>query len=494
MAYERDSSYRRVFDQAQAPAFMAMLASRHGSGSSQAVDPVYLDLGCASGHTILALAPLYPHITFIGLDFNPAHIATAAAEAERLVLPNTRFIEADFRSPPADLPQAHWLVVRGIYSWLAPEARAALERLLVRQAAPGALLKLHYSVRPGACLRQSLMTLLNAALPADRTPDQGRALAREVLAESEPLQALFSQARTRLEALPGETDEAWRHDLFNTDFQIESSQEVLERFERLGFRYVASSTPERNLPAVLISAAMAQRVAQLPAPAAQTLIDHLTANGSRDDLLLRPPIQPSPAEYPPQLRIGLIVPPSKMALPHQTVRGQVLFTRADCGVILAALEASPLAIAELRAILPADAAANLGFWLDLLVAAQRVGPFLASDAAATIDRVRLRRINRERLKDAVAQLSVETRTPLLAAEYGNCLEAGWFESLVLAHFDRRHRRETQQAMLSRIHAAGLGFRGGDGQAAPDQAAALRVELGKLEVDYISRMAYWGIEV
>jgi hypothetical protein len=84
--------------------------------------------------------------------------------------------------------------------------------------------------------------------------------------------------------------------------------------------------------------------------------------------------------------------------------------------------------------------------------------------------------------------------PLLAAEMGNCLEAGWFESLVLAHFADRGNPAVQRRLLERIHAARIGFRAVDGKAAPDQLAALRRELARLEATYIPLMGYWGIDV
>jgi hypothetical protein len=77
-----------------------------------AAEPLYLDLGCAAGHTILALAPLYPKVCFVGVDLNPHHIQQAQAEATRLHLTNTRFLEVDVRALPAVLPAAHITVVR----------------------------------------------------------------------------------------------------------------------------------------------------------------------------------------------------------------------------------------------------------------------------------------------------------------------------------------------------------------------------------------------
>ena len=74
------------------------------------------------------------------------------------------------------------------------------------------------------------------------------------------------------------------------------------------------------------------------------------------------------------------------------------------------------------------------------------------------------------------------------------LEAGWFETLVLAHFDERGTHAFQRLLLERIHAARMGLRGADGKAAPDQLAALQRELAPLEATYIPRMGYWGIDV
>lgn len=176
------------------------------------------------------------------------------------------------------------------------------------------------------------------------------------------------------------------------------------------------------------------------------------------------------------------------------MRGQVIFERDDCRRLLSALAERPRSWDELCAALPGDTPANLSCWLDLLIAAGHVGPFLPATDVAAIDRQRLRRINRQRLQQAAAHLSPQTVTPLLAAEMGNCLEAGWFESLVLAHFADRGKPAVQRRLLERIHAARIGFRAADGKAAPDQLAALRRELARLEATNIPRMGYWGIDV
>jgi len=84
------------------------------------------------------------------------------------------------------------------------------------------------------------------------------------------------------------------------------------------------------------------------------------------------------------------------------VCGQVIFKRDDCRRLLAALAERPLSWEELCAALPGDNPANLSFWLDLLIAAAHVGPFLPAADVAAIDRQRQRRINRQRPQQTAA--------------------------------------------------------------------------------------------
>jgi hypothetical protein len=108
-------------------------------------------------------------------------------------------------------------------------------------------------------------------------------------------------------------------------------------------------------------------------------------------------------------------PPERLSEPFQTVRGQVLFKRDDCRRLLAALAERPLSWEELCAALPGDTPANLCFWLDLLIAAAHLRPFLPAADVAAIDRQRLRLINRQRLQQTAVHFSAQTVTPPASA-------------------------------------------------------------------------------
>lgn len=473
---------------------MAMLAQRYGVALERERS-LYLDLGCAAGHTVLALAPLYPGVRFLGIDLNPDHVAAGREEAAKLACDNVEFVEADFSCLPDGLQPASYTVVRGTYNWLAPEVKRALESSLARLCAPGGVLKLHHIVRPGAMLREAWLGVLHAAMGDSPSPAEGRALLRQLVQEAGPLQKLSAAAQQVVEAMLADSDEGWSHDILNRQFLPERFDEVSDRLAQHGFSWLCSSSHSRNLPAILVSPAMVAHLATLSPPRAQTLLDHLTANGSRDDLFVRQPqVNAASRGFDGEMRFGILQPTQNLREPFQTVRGQVLFERADCVEILRILALEPLTWFDLQSRLPQLDAQTISSWLDMLIAAGRVIPFLPSDRVACIDRERVRQVNRRRIHEALNHLSPTLKIPLLAVEVGNCLEAGWFEVLVLAHFEDRERPQTQRRMLELMHGAGIRFRSPDGGVDPNQLAALQRELARLEQTHIARMPYWGIAV
>lgn len=495
MAYEQHQAYLKLFDPAQSPLYLRILAQRAGACLDATDAGSYLDLGCAAGHSTLALAPLYPAVTFLGVDFNAGHIADARFEANRLGLGNALYIEADFRCLPGDLPPADLLVVRGIYSWLATDVKAALEHVAGACATPKALLRLHYSVLPGALLRESFAVVLRAAGGSSLSPDQGRGVAQLLKDQAPILQNQLSACAAQMAHLQGLSDELWLHDLLNEDFDAEYAQSVMQRFAAQGYCFAASTHMERNLPALLVNPPIQPLLRDWHSPAAQTLLDVVTFNSGRSDLFVRGAMPDFAAgTYPPDTRFGVIVPTKDLFAEVPTVNGILRYENTRLRGLLVAIHDRAQTVAELSAAFPDLSPLALRDWLDLLWAGVKISPFLPPDAVVAIDRDRLRRLNRERIAWAIEDLNPNTRVPLLAAEYGNCLVAGWFEALVLSQFSSRHKRSTQMSMLKRIHAAGIGFRGPDGSAAPDQLMALHVELERLEINYISRMSYWGIDV
>ena len=124
----------------------------------------------------MVLAAAHPRARFVGVDYNPQHVADARARAAAAGLSNVRFVEADFdRMTPGELGELDYVCADGVISWIAPATRARLVDLAAASLRPGGLLLLGYNALPGwavvAPLRRFLRDM-SAGLDGD---DVGRA-------------------------------------------------------------------------------------------------------------------------------------------------------------------------------------------------------------------------------------------------------------------------------------------------------------------------------
>ena len=113
----------------------------------------YLELGSGQGVGLCLLAAANPDGEFVGIDFNPEHIAHANGLARTAGLENIRFLEADFAALagewPQDLGQFEYVALHGIYSWISVPLRLALIRCLAHACPPGGLVYNSYNTKPG---------------------------------------------------------------------------------------------------------------------------------------------------------------------------------------------------------------------------------------------------------------------------------------------------------------------------------------------------------
>ncbi|HZB57344.1 MAG TPA: class I SAM-dependent methyltransferase, partial [Reyranella sp.] len=155
--YVADIAYIEGFYVQQSPARMA-LACLFGNVAPDVPEPddpaCYLELGCGLGIGALVTAASNPGWQVTAIDYNPAHIAIGASLARAARLDNIRFIEADLAqlatSPQADaIPQADFVSMHGLWSWVSKEVRAGIVRLLAAKTRPGGIVHLSYNSLPG---------------------------------------------------------------------------------------------------------------------------------------------------------------------------------------------------------------------------------------------------------------------------------------------------------------------------------------------------------
>jgi len=186
--YVQDVDFRSGIVPFQAPGLMAVVAAVGGFVPPDPGQPfVYCDLGCGDGTTTNALASVYPDATFIGVDFNAGHIATARQTAEQCGLSNVRFIQTAFSElAEHDLPSLDFVGMNGIYAWLEEPEAAAVRAFLAERLKPGGLFYVEYTSLPGKVSVQPLWGLIQHLVPP--RPDQdSRERARQALDLTENL-------------------------------------------------------------------------------------------------------------------------------------------------------------------------------------------------------------------------------------------------------------------------------------------------------------------
>ena len=149
--YLTDTPYTWGFYAELNPVFLNYVCLLNGHTPRPLDQPfVYCDLGCGNGVTIAALAQLFPHAKFVGVDFNAQHIANATKLAADAGLTNVEFFQADFAELKArGLPEFDFIVLHGVYSWVDPERRDNIREFLKTHVKPAGIVYVSYDTMPG---------------------------------------------------------------------------------------------------------------------------------------------------------------------------------------------------------------------------------------------------------------------------------------------------------------------------------------------------------
>lgn len=153
-----------------APERLALTSFLHGGPAPSPSHYRVLELGCGDGSNLLPMAYYRPAGKFVGVDGAASQIAIAQSRQQQLNLRNVEFLALDFCDADAQLQgQFDFIIVHGVFSWVAQATRDALFRLCQRRLCEDGLLYLNYNTRPGwnvrGMVRDYLMDFVDHDLP-----------------------------------------------------------------------------------------------------------------------------------------------------------------------------------------------------------------------------------------------------------------------------------------------------------------------------------------
>jgi SAM-dependent methyltransferase len=231
------------------PDRLALLAILHGLDPAPPDTARVLEVGCADGLNLVAMAAHSPAITAVGFDMVDPALGREAADA--LGLTNVRLEQADLRAG-RDWGEFDYVVAHGVYAWVPDDARDALMALFARCLAPQGVAFVSYNALPGARLRTMLreMVLLHAGDAA--TIPERVARARELYgflapwAQDRPdaYGAVLASELERLRKLP---EPVLAHDDLGGRYDPVWLRDVVLHAARHGLRYLADAEPAELL-------------------------------------------------------------------------------------------------------------------------------------------------------------------------------------------------------------------------------------------------------
>jgi SAM-dependent methyltransferase len=405
----------------------------------------YLELGCGYGFGALALAVSNPDWQVTGIDFSPAHIASAQALAEAAGIDNARFLEADLAtlaesSRSGEVPAADVASLHGLWSWVPDAVRGGIVRLLATKLRPGGIVQVSYNALPAWQSALGMQRALREAgervsARSDRQVIAGLELVSSLgEAKAHHLQlpfvaSLLEHARHCQTAYLAHEymGEAWRP-CFHAD--------VVAALAAAKLDWVASANLLENFSPLMLSDEIRTIRDRYDDPVVRELIKDLCLpRGLRQDVFVRGARKITPADRDAALEevvLGLLCPEAEFAWEMELPSGKATLEDAFFGPIVAALARGPRSVRDLMRLPDLPRRDNPSEAVGMLVGTEQTIPMRAPPAKAD---PRVGRFNRLAANAFVRSENLNTGMALGASGTGSPLPCTMLDLYVASRLE-----------------------------------------------------------
>ena len=250
------------------PDYLAANARLRGLDAPDAARCRVLDLGCATGGNLMAMALAFPESEFVGVDLSPKQIATARDTARALGLTNVRFEAASISDIGDALGIFDYVISHGVYSWVPRPVQRALLEVIAATLAPNGIAYVSYNTYPGwharSIVRDMMLFHDRPDLPAGARVRRGRALL-ELVARSVPQsqQVYAALLREEIETLDTVNDSYIVHEELEAENHPVYFSDFAQSADAAGLRYLCEAYPSAT--DVQLSGELREQLRQLSA-------------------------------------------------------------------------------------------------------------------------------------------------------------------------------------------------------------------------------------
>jgi methyltransferase-like protein/2-polyprenyl-3-methyl-5-hydroxy-6-metoxy-1,4-benzoquinol methylase len=108
-----------------------------------------LELGCASGTNLIAMAQGFPHSEFLGIDLSARQIQEGQAKIQQMGVRNVTLRQMSILDVTPQFGKFDYIIAHGIYSWVPPPVREKILQIGRDNLTPNGLAYISYNVYPG---------------------------------------------------------------------------------------------------------------------------------------------------------------------------------------------------------------------------------------------------------------------------------------------------------------------------------------------------------
>jgi len=218
-----------------------------------------LELGCGQGFNLCMHASAFPEMEFLGIDFNPSQIYHAQELARLTGLKNVNFIEGDFVELSKDwrLGEFDYVILHGIWTWIAKPVRAAVVEILKKALLPGGLVYISYNSMPGwlpgTLVREVLLNYYKTSQkPAIQAVQEGLNILKRLEEFNAPIFRVYPNLKVRIDKASQHDFHYVVHEYLHDSHTIFWVYDVIEEVMPAKLYYIASANlPDNYLPALM---------------------------------------------------------------------------------------------------------------------------------------------------------------------------------------------------------------------------------------------------
>jgi SAM-dependent methyltransferase len=298
--YVADVAYTLGFYRELAPSFLNFACLMNGVEGPDLNRPLrYAELGCGRGYGTTLLAAANPEVEFLGIDFNPSHVAEARNLAARANIPNVTFLEMSFadaaESNDPALSNFDIVALHGIYTWVERPIREDIHHFLRRKLLAGGLVYNSYNALPGwATVGPIQQLVMEVARRSSRDSvaviGEAQELLKSLVKHSSAFIVQNPGVKARVEGMEQQDRAYLAHEFLNSGWEPVYVTEAMKNFGEAKLTYIGSASLAENRIDLCVPKDLQDLVRNAPDPGMRELLKDYAINKQfRRDLYVRGP-------------------------------------------------------------------------------------------------------------------------------------------------------------------------------------------------------------